>query len=126
MALVIVLDQFPRNMFRDDPRSFVTDAKALAAAEQAVALGFDRKVTTLQRTFFYLPYEHSENIETQKKSLELFTQAAVEMKNPQYLEHASKHYQIVERFGRFPHRNKIMGRLSTPEEEAFLKINPGF
>lgn len=116
LALVIVLDQFPRNMFREDPRAFATDAKALALARNAIEAGFDAELTEYRRQFLYMPYQHSEDIADQKRSVELFAQIDKET-----LGYAVRHLEVVERFGRFPHRNAILGRDSTVEEIAFLK-----
>lgn len=119
LALVVVLDQFPRNMFRNDARAFSTDSLALDAAERAVSNGFDRLPLDHERTFFYLPFEHAEDRAVQRRSLELFA-----ARDPENLEWARRHHEIVERFGRFPHRNAALGRKSTPEEVEFLK-RPG-
>ena len=117
LALVIVLDQFPRNMFRGSARAFATDALALDAARHAVASGHDRALNKTERTFIYLPFEHSENLADQERALELFAGHA----NSEW---AQRHYEIIKRFGRFPHRNAILGRQSTPAEIEFLK-GPG-
>jgi uncharacterized protein (DUF924 family) len=119
LALVVVLDQFPRNMFRNDARAFSTDSLALDAAERAVSNGFDRLPLDHERTFFYLPFEHAEDRAVQRRSLELFA-----ARDPENLEWARRHYDIVERFARFPHRNAALGRKSTLEEIEFLKL-PG-
>jgi len=119
LALIVVLDQFPRNMFRGDARAFSTDSRALDAAEQAVSRGFDRLPLDHERTFLYLPFEHAEDRAVQRRSLELFA-----ARDPENLEWARRHHEIVERFGRFPHRNAALGRKSTPEEVEFLK-RPG-
>ena len=119
LALVVVLDQFPRNMFRGDARAFSSDARALAAASAAVDRGFDRPLLPHERTFFYLPFEHAEDLAAQRRSLELFGAF-----DPDNLEWARRHHAVVERFGRFPHRNAVLGRRSTPEEIEFLKL-PG-
>ena len=116
LALLIVLDQFPRNMFRGSPRSFAADALALAVAKRAVARGFDRKLELPKRNFFYLPFEHSENLEDQERGVALSRQYADE----NTLKYAELHADIIRRFGRFPHRNAILGRSTTPEERAFL------
>ena len=117
LALVIVLDQFPRNMFRGTARAFAADALALEAARTIVARGWDRNYSPNQRTFAYLPFEHSESLEDQERSLQLFA-------GSENFEWARKHYEIVLRFGRFPHRNAALGRESTPEEADFLS-RPG-
>lgn len=120
LAAIVVLDQFPRNMFRGTPRSFEGDLKALSIAERAVATGLDEKVEAQRRIFIYLPFEHSERIEDQDKSVELFTRLG----DASYLDYAHAHRDIILRFGRFPHRNAILGRPSTPEELVFLQT-PG-
>lgn len=120
LAAVIVLDQFPRNMFRNDALSYESDAKALALASETVAKGWDMKLDPHRRQFLYMPYQHSEVLEDQIKSVELFRALG----NEDNLDFAIKHKDIVERFGRFPHRNEILGRKSTPEELEFLKA-PG-
>jgi uncharacterized protein (DUF924 family) len=120
LAAVIVLDQFSRNMFRDTPRAFASDAKALALADAAVTRGFDQAVDAAARMFFYLPFEHSENGAMQVRSIALFTALG----DPDLLSYAVKHKEIIDRFGRYPHRNAILGRTSTPEELAFL-ATPG-
>jgi len=117
LALIILLDQFPRNMFRGDARTYATDALALDAARHAVASGYDRSLSEIERTFVYLPFEHSENLADQEEALRLFSGQA-------NYEWARKHWEIVRRFGRFPHRNAVLGRQSTPAEIEFLK-EPG-
>lgn len=124
LALIILLDQFPRNMFRGTPQAFATDSKALAAAEQAVKNNFDRQLLPVQRWFIYLPFEHSENLEHQQKSVELFSNLQGEPDSESVINYAIRHLKIIERFGRFPHRNEIIGRETTPEEAEFLK-QPG-
>ncbi|MEP6519689.1 DUF924 family protein [Microcoleus vaginatus] len=124
LALIILLDQFPRNMFRGTPQAFATDSKALATAEYAVNNKFDRDLLTVQKLFIYLPFQHSENLENQQKSVELFSQLSGEPDSDSLIEYAQKHLEIIERFGRFPHRNEILGRETTPEEAEFLK-QPG-
>jgi uncharacterized protein (DUF924 family) len=120
LAAVIALDQFPRNMFRATPRAFATDPLALALAKDAVAAGLDRGMVKNERLFLYLPFEHSENLDDQHRSVELFAALGDE----ELLRHAIAHKAIIERFGRFPHRNAILGRPSTPEEEELLR-QPG-
>ena len=121
LALLLLLDQLPRNLYRDDPRAFASDAKALALATDAVAAGADRLVEPIQRWFFYLPFEHSENIGDQDRSVALF--ASLGPDHRQGLIYAERHRAIIRRFGRFPHRNKILGRAGTAEETAFLEIS---
>ncbi len=117
LAAVIVLDQFPRNMFRDDPRAYATDGAALATAEHAVARGFDRKLTEAGARFLYTPFEHSEDAAMQARSVELFATVA----DAETMKYIERHQEIIDRFGRFPHRNAILGRPSTAEERAFLE-----
>jgi len=117
LAAVIVLDQFPRNMFRGDPRAFATDAAALSLADRAIGRGFDHALTAARRKFLYMPFQHSENAADQARSVELF--ASID--DPQSLDFAKRHKEIVDRFGRFPHRNTVLGRALTKEELAFLE-----
>jgi long-chain acyl-CoA synthetase len=116
LALVIVLDQFPRNMFRGSPRSFAADGLALAIAKRAVDRGFDKTLDVQKRTFIYLPYEHSENLEDQEAGVALNRAAG----DQDSLKWAELHADIIRRFGRFPHRNAVLGRSTTPAEQAFL------
>jgi uncharacterized protein (DUF924 family) len=124
LALIILLDQFPRNMFRGAPQAFATDSKALSVAKHAVNNNFDRELLPIQRWFIYLPFEHSENLEHQHKSLELFTRLQNESGIESVVDYAIRHLEIIERFGRFPHRNQMLGRETTPAEAEFLK-QPG-
>jgi uncharacterized protein (DUF924 family) len=121
LALVIVLDQFPRNMFRGDGRTHAADAKALQTSKYAVEHALDRELPAFQRMFLYMPFMHSENINDQRRSVELFGRLANEPGAPDVTSYAVGHREIVERFGRFPHRNEILGRQTTPEEAEFLK-----
>jgi uncharacterized protein (DUF924 family) len=116
LALVIVLDQFPRNMFRGSPRTFSADSLALAIAKRAVERGFDKTLDVQKRTFFYLPYEHSENLEDQEHGVALNRASG----DAESLKWAELHADIIRRFGRFPHRNAVLGRGTTAEEQAFL------
>jgi uncharacterized protein (DUF924 family) len=116
LALVIVLDQFPRNMFRGAPRAFATDPDARAIARRILERGWDKGMTQAERLFAYLPFEHSESLEDQDLSCELMKD--FDAKQRQY---AERHRDIIRRFGRFPHRNDILGRQSTPAEIEFLK-----
>ena len=120
LALIIVLDQFPRNLFRESPQAFATDATALDAARRMTALRWDERLNTVERQFVYLPFEHAEDGAAQRESMRLFASLG----NADLLEWARKHAVIVERFGRFPHRNVVLGRVSTPDEIEFLK-QPG-
>lgn len=120
LALIIVLDQFPRNLFRESPRAFATDAMALAAAQQMRVLGWDQRLNTVERQFCYLPFEHAEDLEAQRTCLQIFG----ELGNADLLQWAQKHYDIIACFGRFPHRNAVLGRVSTADEIVFLQ-KPG-
>jgi uncharacterized protein (DUF924 family) len=120
LARVLLLDQFTRNIFRDTPRAFAGDARALATAEDAIRRGFDRELEPYGRWFLYMPFEHAEDAAAQRRSLELFGALGKEMNDPSALQWAQKHADVIFRFGRFPHRNAILGRESTPEEIAFL------
>jgi len=122
LAETIILDQFARNMFRDNAQSFLADEVALALAREALKAGADKQVPEEERVFFYMPFMHSESKEVHEEALKIFT----EYGNPNNLEYELKHKGIIDRFGRYPHRNKILGRESTPEEIEFLKENPGF
>lgn len=130
LALLILLDQFPRNVYRGDPRSFASDAHALEIARASLAAGHDLAVLPAQSTFFYLPFEHSESLEDQRVAVAKISaspeRATGEVKKllEGTVDYAIRHQDVIERFGRFPHRNKILGRASTPEEEEFLK-QPG-
>ncbi len=124
LALILLLDQLPRNLFRGTAQAFTADPLAREAARAALKRGFDRSLPASWRQFIYLPFEHSEGIADQEMSLKLFGVMAT---NPTYagkLDYAQRHHAIVARFGRFPHRNAMLGRTSTAEEEAFLK-QPG-
>jgi uncharacterized protein (DUF924 family) len=116
LALLILLDQFPRNMFRGDARAFATDPLARAVAAGAIVRGFDSQVPPEMRGFFYLPFQHSEDLADQERSI-TFYKAIGDVEN---LKWAELHADIIRRFGRFPHRNSVLGRTTTPEEQAFL------
>ena len=120
LALVLLLDQAPRNLFREDPRAFASDAKAREIADGAIARGLDAGLQLVQRMFLYMPFEHSEELVDQERSVQLFT----DLGDDNYLDYAHRHFQIVARFGRFPHRNAVLGRVSSDEELAFLE-QPG-
>jgi len=117
LALLVLLDQFPRNMFRGSARAFATDAKARAVAKHAIAKGFDQQVPASMRGFFYLPFEHSEDLADQEESVRLFEKLG----EGEGLRYAVDHRDVIERFGRFPHRNAVLGRTSTPDEIEYLK-----
>ena len=121
LALVICLDQFPRNMFRGDGRTHATDDKALKTARYALERALDRELPPFQRVFVYMPFMHSESVEDQRRSVELFGRLAEKPGAPDLTSYAVGHMEIVERFGRFPHRNVILGRETTPEEAEFLQ-----
>lgn len=124
LALILLLDQVSRNLFRGTPQAFATDNQALATAQFAVQSGFDRNLLPVQRWFIYLPFEHSEDLQMQSQSVALFEQLKDDQDSASPIDYAILHYQVIERFGRFPHRNQILGRESTPEEVEFLK-QPG-
>ena len=121
LALIVLLDQFPRNMFRGDPKTHAADALAREAALHAVEHAYDRELPPYGRLFAYLPFEHSEDLDDQRLSVELFRGLAAEMGSDELLDYAMRHLEIIERFGRFPHRNEILGRATTPEEAEFLR-----
>jgi len=121
LALVLLLDQIPRNIFRDTPRAYATDAAARAAADRALARGFDRLVPEAWRRFFYMPFHHSENLADQRRSAALFDGLPGQRDRRGSVRRYGRPYvEVIARFGRFPHRNAILGRASTPEESAFL------
>ncbi|MXU65777.1 DUF924 family protein [Oceanomicrobium pacificus] len=122
LAMLIVLDQFPRNMFRDDARAFSTDAQALALAKKAITHGLDMKVEGPRRQFYYMPLMHSENLTDQDLAVRLFT---MNMPDGNNVIHAKVHREIIRRFGRFPYRNAALGRTNSAEEQAFLD-GPGY
>src|SRR5256885_1246623 len=115
LALVIVLDQFPRNMFRGTARCYTADSEARAVAHRALKRGCDQDVPEAERGFFFLPFMHSEDMADQSRCVALYREAGDED-----LKYAEQHADVIRRFGRFPHRNAILGRATTPEEQAFL------
>jgi uncharacterized protein (DUF924 family) len=117
---VIVLDQFSRNMFRNQPQAFAWDPLSLALAQEAVAVGADQELTPQERSFLYMPYMHSESLIIHQVAIKLFEANGIEGN----LKFEIAHMKIIERFGRYPHRNQILGRTSTPKELEFLK-QPG-
>lgn len=125
LALTIVLDQFPRCMFRGDERTYATDDKVLALAKQAIARGYDAALTPLQRWFLYMPFQHVEDRADQRRSVELFESLGADAVHRFVIGAARGHRDVVERFGRFPHRNDILGRVTTAEEAAFLASPEG-
>lgn len=122
LALIVVLDQFPRNIFRGTGRAFESNDIALDHARAAVDAGFDQNLDTRQRAFLYLPFEHSEDLPDQTRSVELFEALG----DPGYLDYAVQHRDIIQKFGRFPHRNAALDRQNTPDEDEFLKTHKGF
>lgn len=120
LAEVIVLDQFSRNIWRGDPRSFAQDPQALVLAQELVAGGHDQALTPAQRAFAYMPFMHSESALVHQRAVELFSQPGLDNE----LAFELRHKAIIDRFGRYPHRNAILGRATTPNEEAFL-AEPG-
>ena len=124
LALILLLDQFPRNLFRQTPKAFATDPQALAVAKYAIAQKFDQQLLPVQRWFIYLPFEHSENLADQQISLELWSQLQDDPESADAITYALRHQEVIQRFGRFPHRNQILGRETTPAEAEFLQ-QPG-
>ena len=130
LALIILLDQFRRNIFRDTPQAFSHDAKALELSRAAVGQMFDKLLRPIERVFMYLPFEHSEQLADQHRSVELFNKLKMDSpveireKMQSFVEYAEKHRKVILQFGRFPHRNLILGRQSSSEEIEYLK-QPG-
>lgn len=130
LALIILLDQFTRNIFRGDAQAFAGDHIALELTRDGIAQGVDRKLSLIERIFFYLPLEHSESMEVQEESMKAYQGLRDEVSGDwipradDYLNYARRHMEIIQRFGRYPHRNQILGRENTPEEAEFL-TQPG-
>lgn len=130
LALIILLDQFPRNIYRNTPQAFAYDCIAQALTLEGLTVNDDKKLFPIERVFFYLPLEHAENLELQELSVEKFKDLVSNLPEAQkspyqsFLDYAVRHYEIIAKFGRFPHRNKILNRESTPEEIEFL-TQPG-
>jgi uncharacterized protein (DUF924 family) len=124
LARVLLLDQFTRNVFRDSPRAFDGDAEAFATSQRAIAAGLDRELDPYERWFLYMPIVHAEDPSIQQRSVDLFGALAAETGLAGPLEWAKRHAAVIARFGRYPHRNAALGRISTPEEKAFLE-QPG-
>lgn len=120
LAEIIVLDQFPRNMFRDSAQAFATDTLAVILVQEAVANQVDKELTATQKSFLYMPLMHSESVLIHETAMDLFDQPGLESN----LDFEKKHKAIIDRFGRYPHRNDVLGRVSTEEEVEFLK-GPG-
>lgn len=116
LAMLIVLDQFPRNLYRGNAHAYATDGKALAVARHAIAAGFDQEIDEDLRVFFYLPFEHAEDLACQEEAVRLMEILG----NEDYLKYALIHLDVIAQFGRFPHRNAALGRETTAEEQAFL------
>ncbi len=117
LALVILLDQFTRNIYRDDHRAWASDAKALGIAREAIARRFDTTLPEVARRWFYMPFMHAEDLAAQEEGLEYFDGR---LNDPETMKFAEIHADIIRRFGRFPHRNAVLGRATTPEEQSFL------
>ena len=130
LALILLTDQFPRSIYRDSARAFAFDTRALSLSHDGIDAGFDVTLRSLERVFFYLPLEHSERLADQERSVSLFQKLLDEVGPDQkptfagYFDFAVRHREIIRRFGRFPHRNDVLGRVSTPEELSFLQ-HPG-
>lgn len=122
LALLLLLDQIPRNVFRGSAHAFATDGLAREIARNALDAGFDMRIDVPMRIFFYMPFEHSEDMADQDRAVALFTA----MGNAGYLDYARRHRDVIARFGRFPHRNAALGRTSTPQEQAWLEAGGGF
>jgi uncharacterized protein (DUF924 family) len=118
LALLILLDQFPRNLFRGSAHAFATDIPALCVADRAIARGFDSMIEGVMRQFFYLPLMHAENMDAQKRCVAAFEALGAGFE--ENLKYARAHLEIIERFGRFPHRNPALGRITSAPEQAFL------
>lgn len=121
LAVILLLDQLPRNLYRGTGEAFATDAMAREAARSALARGLDRSLPAVWRQFMYLPFEHSEDLSDQERSIALFETLTRDPAFAGTLDYAKRHHAIIAQFGRFPHRNKALGRATTPEEEEFLK-----
>ena len=116
LALILLLDQFTRNVFRNDRRAFTADPQALSIAKKSVAMGYDKAFPKDVRAFFYFPFEHAEDMDAQQVSVDLFRKTG----DRDFHLYALIHLDVIRRFGRFPHRNAVLGRETTPEEQAFL------
>ena len=117
LAEIIVLDQFSRNMFRESPLSFSNDSLALALSQEAILINADKSLNSIQRTFLYMPFMHSESLKIHEAAMSLYQNNGIESN----IAFEIKHKEIIEKFGRYPHRNKVLGRVSTEEEIEFLK-----
>lgn len=127
LALILLTDQFPRNMYRDTPKAFAFDRLALSWTKEGLQQGMDAQLRPIERVFFYLPLEHAESIEDQEQAVTLFEQLTASVSSEHrptfsgFLDFALRHRDVIRRFGRFPHRNRLLGRESRPEEVAFLQ-----
>jgi uncharacterized protein (DUF924 family) len=126
IALVVVLDQFSRNLYRNDARAFGQDAYARECARGAIAKGFEARLSPVERMFLYLPFEHHEDLADQEFCIERMRSLDAFPETRGLVGYAKRHADVIRRFGRFPHRNAALGRASTPEEAEFLKGSPGF
>jgi uncharacterized protein (DUF924 family) len=124
LTLLVLLDQFPRNLFRGEARAYAYDPKARAVATLAVRMGLDKLLSAVERMFIYMPFQHSENLEDQVRSVALCKTLPMVPWRDEVVDFAVQHHDIIARFGRFPHRNAVLGRVSTPEELNFL-LEPG-
>ncbi len=122
LALILLLDQVPRNVFRESAHAFATDPLARTYAQHAIDAGFDQQVDSTLRIFLYLPFEHSENMADQDRAIAL----CEALGDANYIEYAEAHRDVIRRFGRFPHRNRALARINTPEEQAWLDTGGGF
>jgi uncharacterized protein (DUF924 family) len=122
LALILLLDQVPRNVFRNSAHAFATDPLAREYADHAIAVGFDLNVDPALRIFFYMPFEHSETLADQDRAVELIEA----LSDANYLKYAHAHRDVIRRFGRFPHRNRALARSSTPDEQVWLDAGGGF
>ena len=122
LALVLLLDQIPRNVFRGSAHAFASDGLAREYASRAIDAGFDARIDVPMRLFFYMPFEHAEDLADQERAVALFT----DMGDAGYLDYAQRHRDVIARFGRFPHRNAALGRVNTLEEHAWLDAGGGF
>ena len=120
LCLVLLLDQFPRNMFRGAPKAFATDARAVEVASYAIRKGHDRGLRPAETYFYYMPFEHSERLEDQRRCVDLVRSLEDHPRREAWLDYAAKHLEVIEAFGRFPHRNPILGRPNTDAEDAYL------
>jgi uncharacterized protein (DUF924 family) len=117
LAEIIILDQFSRNMYRDSPQAFAQDSLALALAQEGLVLGIEQRLNKVERSFLYMPFMHSESLKIHERAVQLFAQNGIES----HIKFEQQHKAIIEKFGRYPHRNKILGRESTPAELDFLQ-----